>query len=160
MRYLDTTTAISELSGFGYEGGKYPIRVQQFDSCSEAFSKIGKCGEGDVMVEAPESALTAVLGVVNAAQAQGGKQGGKETIRAAITGDLKEGQDRQEVVDQAVEAHVKRAEGYVIGAPRGAQGGVTKTKAGNVGKALLAKLGPEALEALAAEHGLDMGDLS
>lgn len=159
MQFLETTTAVSELEDFGYEDGKYPIRVQTFESVSEALALIGKIKEEDVMVEASEGALSAVLGVINAAQAQGGKQGGKETIRAAVNGELKEGQDRQEAVDAAVAAHVKRAEGYVIGAPRGSTGGVTKTRAGNVGKALLEKLGPEALQALAAEHGLDLADL-
>ncbi len=160
MRTKTTTTRIAGLADFGYENDSYPITVQEFESVTEGLAAIGKCSEADIAVEAPEGALAAVLGVINAAQEQGGKQGGKETIRAAMTGDLEEGADRQETVDEAISSHQTRCAKYVIGAPRGAQGGVTKTKASNVGKALLAKLGPEALEALAAEHGLDMDDLS
>jgi len=154
MRYLDTTTAIGGLEGFGFENGSYPIRVQQFESVSEALAVIGKCSEEDVAVEAPEGALSAILGVVNAAQEQNGKQGGKEKIRKAMAeGDADAVQT--EVADQQA-----RSEKYLIGAPRGGgQGGLTKTRAGNFGKALKDVMPLEEMKALAAKHGLDVDEL-
>ena len=151
MRYIDTTTSAGGLEAFGYENGSFPIRASVPDSVSEALAVIGKCSENDVAVEAPQGALDAVLTVIVAAWEQNAKQGGKSKIHAAMA------EGDQDGVDAAVTAHQKRSEEYVMGAARGgAVGGVTKTKAGNVGKGLLAKLGPEALLALAAEHGIDL----
>ncbi len=155
MQYVDTTTAITGLAEFGYENNSYPIRANVPSSLSEALAVIGKCDEGEVTVEAPEGAISSVLSIVCAAWEQNAKQGGKEKIRKVM------GEGSQEKVDAEVKAHQTRAESYVPGAARGGvAGGVTKTKAGNVGKGLLAKLGPEALMALAAEHGLTEEDFS
>jgi hypothetical protein len=160
MHTIDITTQVGGLEAFGYEDGKYPLRVQQADSCSEAFAKSGKCDEDEVIIEAPQGVLDTMLGIYNAAQKQGASQGGKEKIRDAMTRKLKEGEDRQAVVDAAVTIHQTGREEYWIGAPRGgAVGGVTKTKAGNIGKALLERLGGEKLEAMAAEFGIDPEDL-
>ena len=152
-------TGIGRLEAYGYENGQYPVTVQQFQSVGEALSQIGKCSEDEVVIEAPEGALTSVLAIINGAQDQGGKQGGKETIRAAMSRELGEGEERQAVVEGAVKAHQKRAAQYIIGAPRGAQGGVTKTRSANIGRALLEKLGGAELEKLAAEAGLDLTEL-
>lgn len=120
------------------EGVAYPVSFLQFDSLAEALEEIGS--EQDV------------LGVINAAQEQGAKQGGKEDVRKAIK---EHGADSPEAIE-AVTSHQKRAAKYVIGAPRGGgPGGMTKTKASDIGKALLESLGAEALKALAAEQGID-----
>lgn len=119
-------------------GRVYPITFQQFDNLAEALEEIGS----------EEN----VLGVINAAQEQGAKQGGKEEVRKAIS---EHGTDSPEAT-AAVEDHQTRAAKYKIGAPRGGgPGGMTKTSAGNVGKALLEALGAEQLKALAAEAGVD-----
>ena len=72
MRTLDTTTAIAELSEFGFEGGKYPISVQQFDSVSEALALIGKTDEDNVNVEASQGALDAVQVRIGSCAARAG----------------------------------------------------------------------------------------
>ena len=151
----DCTTKVEGLASFGYENSNYPVQVFLPSSLPEALAKIGRCGEDEVVIEAPQGAQDAVLGVICAAWEQNAKQGSKEEIRKAIaTGE-------QEAVDEAIAKHQERAPKYVMGAPRGgAVGGVTKTKAGNVGKELLAKLGAEGLKALAQEHGIDPDDLS
>ena len=160
MRTIDITTQIGGLEDFGFEGGAYPLTIQQFDNVSEMIAKIGKVDEAEVAVEAPQGALDAILGVGNAAQKQGASQGGKEVIRDVMSRDLKEGEDRDELVAAAVAAHQASRAGYIIGAPRGGgSGGVTKTKASNIGKALLEKLGGEKLDALAAKFGLSEDDL-
>jgi len=154
MFYKDCITNIGGLDAFGYENGQYPIQVCLPSDLPEAMAKIGKCDPEDVVVDAPASAQEAVLKTLWAAWEQNGKQGGKELIRKAMaSGDQAE-------VDKEVAAHQARAPKYVMGAPRGSIGGVTKTKAGNVGKAFLDKMGPEALLALAKEHGIDPDDLS
>lgn len=134
------------------EGVAYPITFQVFDSLEEALAEIGGASESDIVIEAPQGARDSVLGVINAAQEQGAKQGGKEDVRKAVR---EHGADSPEAVE-AVTSHQKRAAKYVIGAPRGSgPGGMTKTKAGDVGKALLETLGAEALKALAVEQGID-----
>lgn len=147
-------------------GLEYPITFRVFDSLTEAFAQIGNAPEADVAVDAPTGAQEAVLGVINAAQEQGAKQGGKEVIRdAAEEAEFsldEEGlalADCPEPVQEAVAGHQARAAKYVIGAPRGERGGMTKTKAREVGAKLREKLGDEALLALAREHGIDPAEL-
>ena len=133
-------------------GVSYPISFQQFDGLEEAVAAIGNCTADEVVIEAPQGAKDSALGVINAAQEQGAKQGGKEDVRKAVE---KNGADSPEAAE-SVASHQKRAAKYVIGAPRGSgPGGMTKTKAGDLGKALLESLGAEALKALAAEQGID-----
>lgn len=155
MHIVECTTATDGLSPFGYENGAYPVQVNAPDTLGEALARIGKCHEDEIVIEAPEGALQAVLGVVTASWLQNAKQGKKDTIRKAI---LEGDQDK---VDAAVALHQEWALGYVPGAPRGsAVGGVTKTRAGDIGKKLLEKYGPEKLKAIAMEHGIDPDDLS
>ena len=155
MHSKDCTTATDGLAPFGYDNGSYPVQVMLPDGLAEALAKIGKCDVDEIIIEAPQGAQDAVTGVVCASWEQNAKQGKKDTIRKAIA------EGDQDKVDAAVASHQEWALTYVPGAPRGgAVGGVTKTKAGNVGKALLAKMGAEALKALAAEHGIDPDDLS
>ena len=151
----DCTTAIAGLAEFGYENNTYPVQVFLPEDLPEALAKIGRCDVREIEVEAPQGALEAVTAVINAAWEQNAKQGSKEEIRKAIaTGE-------QEKVDEAIAKHQERAPKYIMGAPRGgATGGVTKTRAGSGGKALLEKLGAEGLKAVLAEHGISMDDLS
>ena len=151
----DCTTKVEGLAEFGYENSYYPVQVFLPASLPEALAKIGHCSEDEVVIEAPQGALDAVTAVICAAWEQNAKQGSKEEIRKAIaTGE-------QEKVDEAIAKHQERSPKYVMGAPRGgAVGGVTKTRAGSGGKALLEKLGPEGLKAVLAEHGISMDDLS
>ena len=151
----DCTTAIEGLAEFGYENNTYPVQVFLPSDLAEALARIGHCDSDEVVIEAPEGAQAAVLGVIRAAWEQNAKQGSKEEIRKAIaTGE-------QEKVDEAIAKHQDKAPKYVMGAPRGgAVGGVTKTRAGSGGKALLEKLGPEGLKAVLAEHGISMEDLA
>ena len=156
MRQVTRNTKVGEL--------EYPISFNRFDTLAEALAKIGKTSEEEVEIEAPQGALEAVLGVVNAAQEQGAKQGGKEMIRDAIE---KAGADEDydgdpfehPQVQEAVEKHQKRAAEYVIGAPRGETGGLTKTKAREIGARLRDRLGDEELLKLAAEKGIDPAEL-
>jgi len=159
MRYLDCTTKVGGLEDFGYPEGKYPVRVQQWETLEENIAASGKCDVGEIIIEAPQGAKETANGRLNAAQKQAATQGGKGSIREAMTRDLKDGEDRQEIVDEAVEAHKVSVEKIIQGAPRGSAGGITKTKAANLGKALKEKLGDEALAAMAAEYGLDISDL-
>ena len=155
MHIVECTTATDGLSPFGYENGSYPIQVNVPDTLAEGLAKIGKCSEDEIVIEAPEGAQAAVLGVVTASWTQNAKQGKKGTLRDAIA------EGDQEKVDKAVADHQVWALGYVPGAPRGsAVGGVTKTRAGNFGKKLLEKYGAEKLKAIAMEHGIDPDDLS
>ena len=147
MRSVSTTTEVS--------GHEYPITYLEFDSVPEALAKIGNVKEEEIAVEAPPGALQAVLSVINAAQKQGATQGGKELPRKAGE---EHGFDSEEY-RKAVEAHQQRAAKYVIGAGRGPQGGVTKTKARELGAKLRERLGDEALLALAREHGIDPAEL-
>ena len=151
MKTLETVTSIGGLEAFGYENGSYAVQVTAPDTLREAIAVIGKCSEDDVSIDAPEGAQSAVLSALVAAWSQNAKQGGKEKLRKAIL------EGDQDGVDKAVAELQESAYTYKMGASRGsAPGGVTKTKAGNVGKGLLDKLGPEALLALAAEHGIDL----
>ena len=155
MRTKDCTTKIDGLAEFGFENSTYPVQVNLPEDLPEALARIGRCDVGDVVIEAPQGALEAVTAVICAAWEQNAKQGDKESIRKAIlTGE-------QETVDEAVRKHQERAPKYVMGAPRGgAEGGVTKTRAGSGGKALLDKLGAEGLKAVLAEHGISLDDLA
>ena len=151
----ECTTAIAWLAEFGYENNTYPVQVNLPSDLPEALAKIGHCDVGEIVIEAPTGALEAVTAVICAAWEQNAKQGSKEEIRKAIlTGE-------QENVDAAIAKHQERAPSYVMGAPRGgAEGGVTKTRAGSGGKALLDKLGAEGLKAVLAEHGISLDDLA
>lgn len=141
-------------------GLSYTLSIQQFEDSAEGIAEI--CRMDDEQASnlrdalAPfEDQLRSVAGVLNAAQEQGAKQGAKEPIRKAIR---EHGADSPEVQAE-VEEHQKRASSYVIGAPRGSTGGLGKTKAAKVGKALLEKIGDEKLEALASEYGIALEDL-
>lgn len=145
-------------------GLSYPVTFKAFDSLEEILERLSREGKD------PEETL---VQIVNAAQEQGAKQGGKEEIRNAIEehgplavvevendkGETVERvaplDDQPEEIRAAVQSHQERAEKYVIGAPRGSTGGVTKTKARELGAALREKLGEEGLLALAREQGID-----
>ncbi|MHC4316360.1 MAG: hypothetical protein ACYSW3_28285 [Planctomycetota bacterium] len=142
-------------------GLSYTLSISQFEDTAEAVAEV--CRMDDEKASALRDALAPfeddlkpVTGVLNAAQEQGAKQGAKEPIRKAIR---EHGQDSPEVQAE-IEEHQKRASSYIIGAPRGSTGGLGKTKAAKVGKALLEKIGDEKLEALAAEYGIELEDLS
>ena len=156
---ISVTTRVGELEAFGYENGSYPVQVIQWDNVTEAMAAIGRVDESEIAVEAPQGVLDTVCGNLCAKQKQDATQSGKEKIRDACTRVLKEGEDRDEVVRVAVTEQQARTAKFIMGASRGGTGGMTKTKAGNVGKALLAKLGDEAIAAMCAEHGLDVSDL-
>ena len=92
----------------------------------------------------------AIVEIINAAQEQGAKQTKKGDVREALaSGDEKK-------IAEAVKAHQKWAEGYVIsGATRGRIAGVTRTAAGEVGKKLL-EADPDQLKALADQLGIEL----
>ena len=94
---------------------------------------------------------SAITEIINAAQEQGAKQTKKGDVREALkTGD-------EAKVAEAVGAHQTWSKTYVIsGATRGRIAGVTKTAAGDVGKALL-EADPDQLKALADQLGIDIG---
>lgn len=157
MREVTTNTRVGELKAI-LDSDEYPITYREFDTLHEAFAAIGGTSEGEVEIEAPEGAQQAVLGVINAAQKQGALQGGKEMVREAVQ-DPPEGVDPVEAAEAAVAKHQERAAKYVIGAPRGGRGGVTKTKARELGARLREKMGDEALLAFAREQGIDPAEL-
>lgn len=141
-------------------GLSYTLTIQQFEDTAEAITEICRLDDDQASalrsaIASFEDALRPVGGVLNAAQEQGAKQGAKEPIRKAIR---EFGADSPEVQAE-IEEHQKRASTYIIGAPRGSTGGLGKTKAAKVGKALLEKIGDEKLEALAAEYGIALEDL-
>lgn len=141
-------------------GLKYQIQLLQFEDAAEMATEI--CRLNDEQASALRSALSPfedilkpMVGVANAAQEQGAKQGAKEPIRKAIRD---HGVESDEASSE-IEAHKKRSLKYLIGAPRGTTSGLGKTKAAKVGKALLEKVGEEQLAALAAEYGIDVTEL-
>ena len=141
-------------------GLKYTIQLQQFEDAAEMAVEI--CRLSDEQASALRTALSPfedilkpLVGVGNAAQEQGAKQGAKEPIRKAIR---EHGPESEEALAE-IEGHKKRSVKYLIGSPRGSTGGLGKTKAAKVGKALLEKVGEEQLAALAAEYGIDISEL-
>ncbi len=130
---------------------EYEISFQIFESLEEALAQIGGVDVSEIAIEAPDAAKNATRDVVNSAQEQGAKQGGKEEVRKATrtsgAGSAEE--------DAAVDKHQKRAVEYVIGAPRGSTGGLTKTAAREIG-VKLASIDEEKLLALAAEMGVEL----
>ncbi len=130
MHTVEKTTKAGEV--------EYTVSFNQFDGLPEALEKIGD--------------EAAVLGVINAAQEQGAKQGGKEEVRSAIR---EFGLESDEVA-ASVATHQSRSAAYVIGAPRGSAGGITKTRSREFGAALRDKLSDEQMLALAEEYGVDL----
>jgi hypothetical protein len=136
---------------------EYTLTIQQFSGPDELFAKYAKEGDTD-FVSVPRSAAETVTRIVNAAQEQGGKQGGKDAVRKAVaTGE-------QAKIDEAIATHQKGAAGYVIGAPRGGRtsGPISKKKAADFGTAYAEKmkskgapLSQQEQKDLMAEYGLD-----
>ncbi len=143
MRTITKTTKAGEL--------EYSISFQVFDTLEESLAEVGQVDISEIKIDAPDSAKNDTRDVVNAAQEQGAKQGGKEDVRKATR---KFGSNSAEEA-AAVEKHQKRAAEYIIGAPRGSTGGLTKTKAREIG-VKLAQVDEEKLLALAAEMGVEL----
>lgn len=132
MREVTKTTKAGEV--------EYPVTFQVFETFEELLER-SRGGEDQI------------LQIVNAAQEQGAKQGGKEEVRKAIR---EYGADSDEVAE-AVGKHQERAAQYVIGAPRGSAGReITKTKAREFGAALWESLSDEEIAALAEEKGIEL----
>jgi hypothetical protein len=139
MELVTNSTSI----GSGEDKFTYDVKFLKFANQEEyAAALLEKNPDADV-----DKAITEIL---NAAQEQGAKQTKKGDVREA----LKSGDE--EKVAEAVKAHQEWAETYVIsGATRGRIAGVTKTAAGDVGKALL-EADPDQLKALADQLGIEL----
>lgn len=100
-----------------------------------------------------EECIRSLMDVVNSQQNQGAMQTKKSPIRDAIR---EEGGVDGPKVAEAIKDAQDWAPTYVVsGGARGRIAGVTKTKAGEVGKALL-EADPEQLKALAAQMGINL----
>lgn len=147
MKYVEHETSTT-VNGEEY---KWNVPVPVFDSVEEFIASLGEAGREDA-----EQGLT---DLVNSYVRGSVLQGGKAPVRKALEGP-EDGYDTadeaQEAFDAAVEGHRSWAEDFVpFAGARGRIAGVTKTQAGEVGKALL-KANPEQLKALASELGLDL----
>lgn len=133
-KLVKVTTAV----GKGENAYEYEIEHLKFDSLEDYYASLPEDKNG------PQAAID----IINAQNEQGAKQGKKEDVRKALV----DGKDPKE----PVKAHQTWAKTYVIsGSTGGRVGGVTKTAAGAVGKALL-EADPEKLKAIAAELGVDL----
>ncbi|MCP4902629.1 MAG: hypothetical protein GY906_37165 [bacterium] len=92
------------------------------------------------------------LAIINQEQRQAQKQGEKGNVRDAYR--KAKGDENAKGVIEAVKAHREDVKGRRLGMPTKV-GGVTKTKAGEVGKALLAA-DPDKLKELAAQMGIEL----
>jgi len=139
MELITQSTSI----GSGDDKFTYPVKFRKFaDEEEYGAALLEKNPDADVS--------KAVTEIINAAQEQGAKQTKKGDVREA----LKSGDEKK--VAEAVKNHQEWSETYVIsGATRGRIAGVTKTAAGDVGKALL-EADPEQLKALAEQLGVSL----
>lgn len=155
MRTVQTETEAGARSA---DGGvnitlKYPATYQEFDSVTE-------------YVELRDE--DALLRGLNAAQKQNATQGRKEDVRDAmeaaiaegieggLTGDeLKEFVRAHEKVVEAIATHQERIAAYLLGRPRGARAGFTKTKARKLIDRIRETAGEEELKSLAEQYGID-----
>lgn len=127
----------------------YTVTGQNWDTPEEYYESL-RGVKPDLTDEQCEKAL---MDVVNSQQNQGLMQTKKAPVRDALkeTGDV----DSPEVA-AAIADHQEWAPSYVIsGGSRGRIAGVTKTAAGEVGKALL-EADPEQLKALAESLGISL----
>lgn len=139
MELITQNTSI----GSGDDKFTYPVSFLKFANAAEY---------GEALLEKnPDADVDkAITEIINASQEQGAKQTKKGEVREALkTGD-------EEKIDEAVKGHQEWSQTYVIsGATRGRIAGVTKTAAGDVGKALL-EADPEQLKELAAQLGIEL----
>lgn len=128
----------------------YAVVGQNWDTPEEYYEAL-RGVKPDITQEQCEKAL---MDVVNSQQNQGLMQTKKAPVRDA----LKEtGDPESDKVEEAIAAHKEWAPTYVIsGGSRGRIAGVTKTKAGEVGKALL-EADPDQLKELAESLGINLG---
>lgn len=123
---------------------EYPITVRQFESLDEA---------RDVWAAKGENPDDVLLGILNAAQEQNGKQGGKNIVRKA----QHKGHDTDSPeFAEAITSAQKYAAGYVIGSPRGGtlRSGQTKTQAKEWGVNVQQNASPEQLAEIMEMLGL------
>ena len=132
-------TKVETSVGKGEGAYTYTVECQRFTSLEDYYSSL----------PADKDGAQCALEISNAQNEQGAKQGKKEAVRDAIA----KGDDK--ATKEAVKAHKEWAAGYVISGSTGRVGGITKTKAGEVGKALL-NTDPEKLKAIAAELGVEL----
>ena len=95
-----------------------------------------------------------VLAIINSAQEQNAKQGGKAPVLKALKA------DDAEALATAIQSAQEYAAGYVIGAPRGGTlaSGMTKTQAKDLGVALGSRdsIGQKELAELLEAHGISV----
>lgn len=132
------------------QGLEYEVTLNIFESVDEAKSIWASKGLNPDEVE---------LGIINGAQDQNAKQGGK----AGVVKALKAGHDSDsEEVATAIDAAQAYAAGYVIGAPRGGTlaSGMSKTQAKDMGVSLGSResIGQEELAELLKAHGITVTD--
>ena len=136
---MQRRTITTKAGGFEYE-----VSFQAFESLEEAQGVWAAKGDN------PDEVL---LGILNAAQEQNAKQGGKSGVLKVIRdkGDA-------EAVTAAVGGAQAYAAGYIIGSPRGGTltSGITKTAAKDMGVKLASQLGAEELAEILAEHGITL----
>ncbi len=138
MRYVDHETS----TGSGDSKVTWTVAVKEYESSAEYLADVTDAGRED-----SEDALTELI---NASMRGSTLQGGKAPVKAAISdGDAKG-------IKEAIKGHQDWAKEFVpYAGARGRIAGVTKTAAGDVGKALL-KADPEQLKKLAEDLGIEL----
>lgn len=138
---------------------KYDLRVPEFESMGEMLTAQGERAHPAVdatefvklrkALEPFEKWLVPSLSFFNARNAQDAKQGPKEPIRDCLRrlvigkfyNKPEEVKEAQADLDKLIAEHQKAAPNHVSGGGRGPSGEVTKTAAGDTGKALLDAMG-------------------